>query len=368
MNENRDLLTRMVGLFPPPERSLERVHRQQKIRLRNRRLGAGALAFAIVAAATLAGFSITRSTTEPQPRSPSPAPAVAAHSEVSFVDVRTGRERPLPSALTAFADAADYRLSPDGSMVLFEAVGEMPGDDRSRELLVVASTDGSDPQPLIHEPVAASQGRWSPDGTTIVFLSGLGRSATLKVVDVETGAEVRVEGVPNGVWQPSFSPDGRSILFSMATRNPRGGFRVDLWTVPATGGTPTRLIQHGGYGSYSPDGGTIAYHRTGPQPNAFCGYCWWVETKLVFAAADGSERLGMAPGGMVAPPEVFEASVARWSPDGSMVLHTGPTNVGSPAEIVVRDMRRGEIYRIGSGVSPTWYDERTLIVTDFRGA
>ena len=207
---------------------------------------------------------------------------------------------------------------------------EASADVRDREL-VLAGLDGSDARPLTDEPFGASEGRWSPDGASIVFLSGLGRSAMLKVVDVETGEAVRVQGVPRGVWQPSFSPDGRSILFSMATENPRRAFRVDLWTVPAIGGTPTRLIQHAGYGSYSPNGDTIAYHRTSPQGGAYCGYCWWVETGLVFAAADGSEELGVARGGTVAPPEVFEASAARWSPDGSMVLHTGPTNPGMPS-------------------------------------
>ena len=144
-------------------------------------------------------------------------------------------------------------------------------------------------------------------------------------------------------------------------------WRVDLWTVPAAGGSPIRLIRHGAYGAYSPDGSTIAYHRTSPQPNAYCGACWWVESGLVFAAADGSDELGQSRGGTVAPPEVFENTLARWSPDGSMVLHTLPTNSGTPAAMVLRDRRSGEAVRLGSGVQPTWFDDHTLIVTDLRG-
>jgi Tol biopolymer transport system component len=188
--------------------------------------------------------------------------------------------------------------------------------------------------------MGATQPRWSPDGDSVLFLSGFWRGTALKEIDIHSPYAGSVAGVPKGVWQPSFSLDGRSILYSMPTKNPRGGWRVDLWTVPAAGGSPMRLIQHGAYGAYSPDGSTIAYHRTSPQPNAYCGACWWVESGLVFAAADGSDELGQSRGGTVAPPEVFENTLARWSPDGSMVLHTLPTNSGTPAAMVLREWRR----------------------------
>jgi dipeptidyl aminopeptidase/acylaminoacyl peptidase len=285
-------------------------------------------------------------------------------SRVMLVDVRSGSVTPMPPALTAFDEASDYRRSPDGSRFVFGAAVE----DGSTRQLFLGSVDGSRVRQLTDEPLAATGGRWSPDGSKIVFLGGGFLTSRLKRIDVTTGDVERVHGVPRGVWEPSFSPDGRSILFSMATATPRGGWRVDLWTVPVGGGIRTRLIRHGGYAAYSPDGSTIAYHRTQPQPSAFCGKCWWIEGGLSIAAADGREELGMSHGGMIAPPQAHLMSGARWSPDGSMVMHTELVAITGRAEIVVRDVRDGETIRIGRGVWPTWFDDRTLIVPDLGGS
>jgi Tol biopolymer transport system component len=324
------------------ERVMERIGRMGRSRIL---MGAVAASLAIVTSGCTAGAGAGMTT----PRSTkgvavAHSASATPASKVLFVDVRTRSVRPLPSALTAFEEASDYRRSPDGEGFVFQADVE----DGSSHQLFLGSVDGSDVRQLTDEPLAATGGRWSPDGSRIVFLSG--------------GFE-RVHGVPRGVWEPSFSPDGRSILFSMATSTPRGGWRVDLWTVPERGGTPRRLIRYGGYAAYSPDGSTIAYHRTTPQPSAFCGKCWWVEGGLSVADSDGREELGMSQGGMIAPPQAHLTSGARWSPDGSALINTGGTGVNGRADIVVRDLRSGEVAHLGAGLWPTWFDDRTLVVT-----
>jgi hypothetical protein len=283
----------------------------------------------------------------------------ASSSTVVFVDVRTRSVTPLPPALTVFEDASDYRRSPDGTEFVFRAD---VGDGFAAQLFVGA-VDGSYVRRLTDEPLAATEGRWSPDGSHVVFLSGGFMTSRLKTIDVDSGEVRRVDGVPRGAWAPSFTPDGRSIVFSMATPTPRGGWRVDLWTVPRDGGTPTRLIRYGGYAAFSPDGSTLAYHRTAPQASAFCGRCWWIETRLSTADADGSEELGVSEGGMIAPPQAHLMSGARWSPDGSLLLHTGGVNIDGRADIVVRDLRTGAVIHLGSGAWPTWFDDRTVVVT-----
>jgi Tol biopolymer transport system component len=323
-------------------------------------MGAVAASLAIVTSGCTAGAGAGMTT----PRSTKGvAVALSASatpaSKVVFVDVRTRSVRPLPSALTAFEEASDYHRSPDGEGFVFQADVE----DGSSHQLFLGSVDGSDVRQLTDEPLAATGGRWSPDGSRIVFLSGGFLTSRLKVIDVASGEVERVHGVPRGVWAPSFSPDGRSILFSMAISTPRDGWRVDMWTVPERGGTPRRLIRYGGYAAYSPDGSTIAYHRTTPQPSAFCGKCWWVEGGLSVADSDGREELGMSQGGMIAPPQAHRTSGARWSPDGSSLMHTGVTGVNGRADIVVRDLRSGEVARLGAGLWPTWFDDRTVVVT-----
>lgn len=286
-----------------------------------------------------------------QPASESPS------SKVVFVDVRTRSATPLPTALTTFEEANDFRRSPDGSRFVFGA----DVADGSSHQLFLGSIDGSDVRQITDEPLAATSGRWSPDGSRIVFLSGGFLLSRLKVIEVATGEVQRIEGVPRGVWEPSFSPDGRSILFSMATRTPQGSWRTDLWTVPVNGGTPTRLLEHGAYGAYSPDGSTIAYHRTGG--GGWCGKCWWVGTGLSLTDVDSLSERPDPVGSMSAPPQAFLSTGARWSPGGLMVMHTGPSGVGGRAEIVVRDLRSGKVVRLGTGSWPTWFDDRTVVVT-----
>ena len=325
----------------------------------------------VVAAAVAASMAIVASGCTAEPESATAAPPAASSlavaepdpeapsSTVVFVDVRTRAVSPLPRALTAFEEANDYRRSPDGSRFVF---GADVADDSSHQLFL-GSIDGSNVHQLTHESLAATSGRWSPDGSRIVFLSGGFLTSTLKTIDLTTGEVERVSGVPQGVWEPSFTPDGRSILFSMATPTPGGGWRVDLWTVPKDGGIRERLIRHGGYAAFSPDGTTIAYHRTTPQSSAFCGKCWWIASRLSITDADGREELGMSHGGMIAPPQAHAMSGARWSPDGTSLMHTGGVRVNGRAEIMVRDLRSGEVVSLGSGAWPTWFDDRTVVVT-----
>jgi dipeptidyl aminopeptidase/acylaminoacyl peptidase len=224
------------------------------------RMGAVTASLAIITAGCT-GDTRTGTTT------PSPGSSVAAAqpaseaptSQVVFVDVRTRTVTPLPAALTAFDEASDFRRSPDGSRFLFRAAEE----EGSTPQLYVGAVDGSSVRRLTDGEHSASSGRWSPDGSRVVFLSGGFLLSRLKVIEVATGDVQRVEGVERGVWEPSFSPDGRSILFSMATRAPQGSWRTDLWTVSAKGWRPDpphpawrlrRLLARWLHGRVPPDG------------------------------------------------------------------------------------------------------------------
>jgi TolB protein len=69
----------------------------------------------------------------------------------------------------------------------------------------------------------------------------------------------------NPTFAPRWSPDGKSLLFSMAI-----GGNTDIYRIPATGGEPVRLTNTPGInvgGSYSPDGKRIVFEsdRSGSQ-------------------------------------------------------------------------------------------------------
>ena len=83
---------------------------------------------------------------------------------------------------------------------------------------------------------------WSPDGRSIVFTSPSLSGGSLIVVPSDSGpARTLIDaGAPNAprALQPFFTADGREIRFM--SHDARG--QASLWTMSAAGGTPRRLI------------------------------------------------------------------------------------------------------------------------------
>lgn len=100
------------------------------------------------------------------------------------------------------------------------------------------------------------QPRLSPDGKRVAF-AALGR---LYVQPRAGGTPAAVAGVAGMAWQPSWTPDGRSLVY--VTWDAVGGGAV--WSIPAAGGRPRRLSQASAYYSepvVSPDGRSVAVLR-----------------------------------------------------------------------------------------------------------
>jgi TolB protein len=126
-------------------------------------------------------------------------------------------------------------------------------------------------------------------------------------------------------FAPRFSPDGRSILFSMAQNG-----NTDLYRVSAQGGTPQRLTNSPGIdtgGSYSPDGSRIVFEsdRSGGQ-------------QLYVMNADGSNQQRISFGG-------GRYATPAWSPRGDLIAFTklgggfriGVMNASGGAERLLTD-------------------------------
>lgn len=159
--------------------------------------------------------------------------------------------------------AFGLRLSPDGSTIAF-----MTGFLGSGQVATIR-TDGSNLTYLTEPHTNSNSGdsqnavSWSPDGTQIAYAS----SGDLYVMDAD-GSNVRqLTTDPNGDYYPAWSPDGSTIAYwNGATTGQDGGpMDAELYTIPATGGTPTRLTDNGIPDiepAWSPDGGQIAYLST----------------------------------------------------------------------------------------------------------
>ena len=121
-----------------------------------------------------------------------------------------------------------------------------------------ADRDGSNPQRLTVGPGVETNPHFSPDGQFIAYTGDYDRNADVYVVPVRGGEPRRLTWHPSAEVVRDWTPDGKNILFSSSQE--AYARSLQLFTVAATGGLPTRLpLLMGEKGSYSADGKTLAH-------------------------------------------------------------------------------------------------------------
>lgn len=157
-------------------------------------------------------------------------------------------------ALLSFgsAAAADRLLLNDPAMsktqIVFEYGGELWSVPRSGgQAHVLAS--GMD---LMAKPL------FSPDGSMVAFSGTFDKNTDVYVLPATGGQPRRLTYHPDPDIAVGWTPDGKDVLFTSHRYSVSDPFQ--LYTVPVAGGFPTAVpLPTGLAGSYSPDGGHIAY-------------------------------------------------------------------------------------------------------------
>jgi len=149
----------------------------------------------------------------------------------------TGRSVPVLDGVSIWglrqgSPRAQYAVSDDGMLVY----GTRKGSDETRMLVVHLRGDTAT-IPLA--PRSFEDPRWSPDGRSIVYVSGGLPDLNLYTYNVELGATPRQLTFNGSNRFPVWSPDGTSIVFSSSRAGTDGW---DIFVASVEGDEPAQLL------------------------------------------------------------------------------------------------------------------------------
>lgn len=267
----------------------------------------------------------------------------------------------------------DAQISPDGQWVAFVVAEAAKVDTRRpRSRVWLVSTRGGKPRELTAGPGTDHSPRWSPDGSTLAFLSDRRKDGEdqIQLLGMTGGEAIPLTDLAGGLSGPSWAADGRSLLFLRTDPDPveekkrrdekddailfekhprfQRVYRVDL---------ETRAVEclTGDYQVWefelAPDSSQLALIAS-DQP-----YSWsWYQSRLMVmpARASAEPRKLSTPRKQLAHP--------RWSPDGTCVAFLACTwsdcgVIGGDAW-VVSAVSRGAAANLtaGTGGSFSWLE------------
>lgn len=198
----------------------------------------------------------------------------------------------LLAGLTAISGASAQSPSPTGRIVFSAGTDDV----------YVVNADGTGLRRLTRTPGWDFDPSWSPDGRRIVFRHNAGENRDDIVVMNAVGSGRRVITAASTTdWGPDWSPDGRWIAYNSTRAS-----RLMQLHVMHPDGTGKRRVSpiYGEYPTWSPDGRRLAFMSQTPEGTS--NYEIWV----VNVDGSGLRRLTRSFG-----PDGWPA----WSPDGTRI-------------------------------------------------
>ena len=145
----------------------------------------------------------------------------------------------------------DAATSPDGKTLVFSAVGRLW---RKRLPEGTPERITSQSEHFEFDP------SFSPDGRSLVYTTWSDDAfGAVRVLDLASGATRTLTPEAGHYATPRFSPDGSLVVYEReggnSIRGPLNGLRTGLYMVPASGGEPQMIVDHGREPRFTPDAG-----------------------------------------------------------------------------------------------------------------
>lgn len=209
--------------------------------------------------------------------------------------------------------------------------------------LMIADSDGYNPQTVLRSKQPIMSPSWSSDGRRLAYVSFEKRRSEVFVQDVLSGAREAVASYPGINSAPSWSPDGRYLALTLSH-----GSNPDVYVMSLSTKLMTRLTDNPAIDTeptWSPDGNTVYFTSDrGGKPQIYR-----------VSASGGTASRVTFDGDYNARPEL--------SPDGKKLAMVHRTNKGFT--IAVLDMQTNQVKVLSDGgqdESPSFAPNGSMIL------
>jgi eukaryotic-like serine/threonine-protein kinase len=277
-----------------------------------------------------------------------------AGGQLWAVRLDTGEKRHLPTP-----DAMQPSYSPRGLRIAYWGVN--PANQQQRDIWTVPA-QGGEPVAVTNDTALDWNPIWSPDGEYLYFVSNQTGIMNLWRVPLEEatgkvlGPPEIVTGPSSETWQPSFSRDGKRLIYQQRDiRNSLEALPFDPGKGVVTGkaNVLTQGAQATGFPALSPDGEWLAYYNFGGTPE-----------DIFIIKRDGSQLRQLTA-------DECKDRMPRWSPDGKQIAFYSDCSGTDQIWTVKLEThaRRQLTFQGGAGAQyPVWSPDGSRLAFHSRGA